>query len=258
MHESAREQLARYQQFRSIQRSLNRPLLDRLPDNALRQCGTILGICRDNSLVFRSESEMSVLMDYCLYDYRWDGHNVIERYVSDTPTEPGSDKSILLDAMLKPRYSLFVVDDVARGLGIQTRDLFRGDSGFIVDVALSESAVKGFVLACRIISPDNGRLSMTTGAGLPVDRPIMERIIQEIPEHFGKTTGEIVRMSPDKAAEFSASIIRICLEGDASSRMTYEDSIAAEATKVGQKIGRNEPCPCGSGKKYKKCCGKGT
>lgn len=23
-----------------------------------------------------------------------------------------------------------------------------------------------------------------------------------------------------------------------------------------KKIGRNDPCPCGSGKKYKKCCGK--
>ncbi len=23
----------------------------------------------------------------------------------------------------------------------------------------------------------------------------------------------------------------------------------------GPKIGRNDPCPCGSGKKYKKCCG---
>jgi len=23
-----------------------------------------------------------------------------------------------------------------------------------------------------------------------------------------------------------------------------------------KKTGRNEPCPCGSGKKYKKCCGK--
>jgi len=22
------------------------------------------------------------------------------------------------------------------------------------------------------------------------------------------------------------------------------------------KIGRNDPCPCGSGLKYKKCCGK--
>lgn len=27
-------------------------------------------------------------------------------------------------------------------------------------------------------------------------------------------------------------------------------------TAVSQKVGRNEPCPCGSGKKYKKCCGK--
>lgn len=25
---------------------------------------------------------------------------------------------------------------------------------------------------------------------------------------------------------------------------------------VGQKVGRNDPCPCGSGKKYKKCCGR--
>ena len=24
----------------------------------------------------------------------------------------------------------------------------------------------------------------------------------------------------------------------------------------GKKIGRNEPCPCGSGKKYKQCCGR--
>jgi len=28
-------------------------------------------------------------------------------------------------------------------------------------------------------------------------------------------------------------------------------------TKISEKkVGRNEPCPCGSGKKYKKCCGK--
>jgi uncharacterized protein YchJ len=24
--------------------------------------------------------------------------------------------------------------------------------------------------------------------------------------------------------------------------------------KSGKKVGRNDPCPCGSGKKYKKCC----
>lgn len=25
---------------------------------------------------------------------------------------------------------------------------------------------------------------------------------------------------------------------------------------TGKKVGRNDPCPCGSGKKYKKCCGR--
>lgn len=25
--------------------------------------------------------------------------------------------------------------------------------------------------------------------------------------------------------------------------------------RVGEKVGRNDLCPCGSGKKYKKCCG---
>jgi preprotein translocase subunit SecA len=30
-----------------------------------------------------------------------------------------------------------------------------------------------------------------------------------------------------------------------------------EPVKTGDKVGRNDPCPCGSGKKYKKCCGIG-
>lgn len=29
-----------------------------------------------------------------------------------------------------------------------------------------------------------------------------------------------------------------------------------EPIRVGTKVGRNQPCPCGSGKKYKQCCGK--
>lgn len=37
----------------------------------------------------------------------------------------------------------------------------------------------------------------------------------------------------------------------------YESIIKKqEPYRVEHKIGRNDPCPCGSGKKYKKCCGK--
>jgi preprotein translocase subunit SecA len=35
-----------------------------------------------------------------------------------------------------------------------------------------------------------------------------------------------------------------------------DDTKAASRTKKKEKIGRNDQCPCGSGKKYKQCCGK--
>jgi preprotein translocase subunit SecA len=35
-----------------------------------------------------------------------------------------------------------------------------------------------------------------------------------------------------------------------------KSSSGPEQVIKGKKVGRNEPCPCGSGKKYKKCCGK--
>ena len=33
-----------------------------------------------------------------------------------------------------------------------------------------------------------------------------------------------------------------------------DGSVKAEPKRVGKKVGPNDPCPCGSGKKYKKCC----
>ena len=33
------------------------------------------------------------------------------------------------------------------------------------------------------------------------------------------------------------------------------DMQVQQVVRSGAKVGRNDPCPCGSGKKYKKCCG---
>ena len=35
-----------------------------------------------------------------------------------------------------------------------------------------------------------------------------------------------------------------------------KEKVAKKTVKKEKKIGRNDPCPCGSGKKYKQCCGK--
>jgi SEC-C motif-containing protein len=42
-------------------------------------------------------------------------------------------------------------------------------------------------------------------------------------------------------------------------RWYYHDGEMVKAkpmTREVPKVGRNDPCPCGSGKKYKKCCGR--
>ncbi|HSC76474.1 MAG TPA: preprotein translocase subunit SecA, partial [Pseudomonadales bacterium] len=53
-----------------------------------------------------------------------------------------------------------------------------------------------------------------------------------------------------KHAEVSA------LHGEASPDKEPVDNAAAPFVREGEKIGRNDPCPCGSGKKYKQCHGR--
>ncbi|MBE5922418.1 MAG: SEC-C domain-containing protein [Lachnospiraceae bacterium] len=39
-------------------------------------------------------------------------------------------------------------------------------------------------------------------------------------------------------------------------KVLYKEQKSSHTIIKDKKIGRNDPCPCGSGKKYKKCCGK--
>lgn len=52
--------------------------------------------------------------------------------------------------------------------------------------------------------------------------------------------------------------IPVDLDGNADmiSTSVYPNGLKGNAVKVEKKIYPNDPCPCGSGKKYKKCCGR--
>ena len=43
--------------------------------------------------------------------------------------------------------------------------------------------------------------------------------------------------------------------GEAEQNNPDIEQQAQPITREGKKVGRNEPCPCGSGKKYKQCHG---
>jgi preprotein translocase subunit SecA len=53
---------------------------------------------------------------------------------------------------------------------------------------------------------------------------------------------------------YKVSIVKQGAPAPASSPMA-EAARRKEPAMVAKKVGRNDPCPCGSGKKYKKCCG---
>lgn len=42
----------------------------------------------------------------------------------------------------------------------------------------------------------------------------------------------------------------------ATKKKLYLEQKKSGTVVVGKKVGRNDPCPCGSGKKYKQCCGR--
>ena len=43
---------------------------------------------------------------------------------------------------------------------------------------------------------------------------------------------------------------------DETRHRLYREQKDSHTVRLGKKIGRNDPCPCGSGKKYKFCCGR--
>ena len=52
------------------------------------------------------------------------------------------------------------------------------------------------------------------------------------------------------------NIVTSDLPDELKIQMLGEIAKSQGANAAPKKVGRNEPCPCGSGKKYKKCCGK--
>ncbi len=80
------------------------------------------------------------------------------------------------------------------------------------------------------------------------------------------TVGMLLRIMPRPDGGEVArrvAVAKITGEGKAKERMNDAKAAGGDATlrkepvRKTEKVGRNDPCPCGSGKKYKKCCGAG-
>jgi len=75
---------------------------------------------------------------------------------------------------------------------------------------------------------------------------MFDAMVAAIREETVKTLFRVqVKAPPARREQLAKPIDTPAQDGDAPQR------------RQSKKLGRNDPCPCGSGKKYKNCCGQG-
>lgn len=73
---------------------------------------------------------------------------------------------------------------------------------------------------------------------------------------MSKYTSDIRFMHLCQMCDIAVNKIREIAEDVLSKPFKEKDEPAMRQNVQTVKVGRNEPCPCGSGRKYKKCCGR--
>lgn len=257
--------VARYQRLRPTRLRLNNELVRRLSRDVLHEGGKRLGLLRGDTFVFEDEDQSSVLMDYCIYDVFRAGRNAVDQYLCECPPEPDSDEMVCLRAMQQATYSLIVVEQVEPGVGCHVRNLFTEETRLLIDIGLSQTAVRNGVIATRLV--DFGDYIATGGAALPLgvlDHNSLEEFQRQL------------RHCKDDSDFDPAPLIRECLRRGASDYVSYaepgvrqrvrskkplpriEDPVGRKRELAAYQASRSgtRRCRCGSGKMYKNCCGK--
>ncbi len=216
-----------------------------------------LGMRHGKTIELETEDEIAVLMDYAIYNLFREGSNAVDRMLAENPPPEGSPEKRLLLSQQKSHYTIFQVESRIPGFGVEGVEGSAQTPVMLVDVGFSMTARPGAAMATRIHSPGEGWW-MTTGAALPMTQEAESRIFHELDGHLRRFH------SQPSEQDRTTIIIRACVAAGASQQIAYASfgkgkTIIPQrgATPIGggPKIGRNDPCPCGSGKKYKKCCG---
>ncbi len=155
--------IEKYKTYRKVGKELNHKIMDSCLDrDVLEKSARLLGIIRGGTLIFDSEDETSVLMDFALNEYRVDNKNIIEIYRDKIGWQNEIEKDIL-DALLSSYTSLFKVTSISEveNTLILTDILNKRDNIKLIDIAFSKTAATGLLLFIRLVQFKD--FNMTSG-----------------------------------------------------------------------------------------------
>ncbi len=213
---------------------------------------------RGASLASAKSGKLEQLAQWMKDELRWNGsvdkltrlnrqqlENRVQQAVDDRyfPEIRGSERDILLRLLDETWMShLLAMDHLRSAVS------FRGMAQIDPKVEYKREGMKLFeqmwLSVGERVTDVIFRAAATTVTPVPTQRPrpMSER------HDAAESTSDIVRSTPSQSS----------MSNDGTSTATESSTQVAEKPqpirRTGDRVGRNDPCPCGSGKKYKNCC----
>ena len=185
-------------------------------------------------------------------------HSLVARHLSSASYELAEEQSNL-SGLLEDAATIFPLPPQLRSDGLsELRDRQ-------ITEKLTDYAMEHYEQREQELGPDNMRIAERLVMLRVIDRLWMEHLtaMEHLRQGIGlRAVGQeqpLIVYKREGHALFEALLASIQYD---VTRSIYRVGIAKkappkkEAALVGKRVGRNDPCPCGSGKKYKHCCGK--
>jgi len=215
--------LSEYKHLRDASRELNHRIVRSLQRDELLEGAKKLGMLKNGVLVFESDDQTSLLMDYCLYNVLRGGQTVVERFMAASPPLPGSDESRILEANRKAWYSVFEITSTEFAVGVGLRDLLKQQDFFMMDTNFGRSARAGYLLATRVMP--YGDYLTSGGAALPMaNKPTLDKVVKKLHKKLPDQKIRLEKLTRRQEAEFSAYMIAECRRASQESQIKYQDA----------------------------------
>ncbi len=229
--------IAYHRYLKALERVL-RPMGSQVDESLLDESATVLGLLVDGQLDLRGQHELGAVYEFALYEIRRDGETVIERYARTHPPDLSSREGRLLRALAEARISVFLIDGVEEGVGIQVHDMLGGPPTFVAEEAYGNPLFLGERFAGRLATVDDVTLSI--GGFMPLDVMAMEEILYDLVERFpGRPVDALHTLSGQDRTDAAVIIARAGMEsmdwlaeqvlGDAMALEEVDDAASGDA-----------------------------
>lgn len=249
----------RYKQLRGISREVNHRLMKFLDKHTLDEAAERMGVLVAGTVVADGEATMDMYANYTIHGVFSGELSLCQRVLAEEcPYEAGSDERMMLEAMAGSRFMVLKAVRAVPGVGLEAEDLVRGGRLFLADVALSTNDLTGVGVLMQ--GMDMGEFWMSTGWGVGMAEAQAQAVVSAMKVYVEGCGGrDFDGLSPAARSDFMGACCKEFCATSGQKELMHEAAtrgrIAEPVVREGPRVGRNEPCPCGSGKKYKKCCG---